>query len=65
MGNARVARIFGQKMGATAATCPRAKYISPRSQVTITAGLTLVEVIINTSWLVYWPPYTTHISPEK
>lgn len=61
----RVARIFGQKMGASAATCPRAKYISPRSQVTITAALTLIEVLINVSWLLYRPPHTTHISPEK
>lgn len=62
----RVARIFGtKKTGSTALTCPRAKYISPRSQLAITGALTLIEVFVNASWLIYQPPRTTHIFPDR
>lgn len=61
----RVARIFGKKTGTVALTCPRAKYISPQSQLAITGGLTLIEVIVNASWLIYEPPRTTHIFPDR
>ncbi len=61
----RVARIFGKKTGAAALTCPRAKYISPRSQLAITGALTLIEVVVNASWLIYEPPKTTHIFPDR
>lgn len=61
----RVARIFGKKTGAVALTCPRAKYISPRSQLAITGALTLIEVIVNASWLIYEKPRTTHIFPDR
>lgn len=61
----RVARIFGKKTGAAALTCPRAKYISPRSQLAITGALTLIEVVVNASWLIYEPPRTKHIFPDR
>lgn len=62
----RVARIFGtKKTGSTSLTCPRAKYISPRSQLAITGALTLIEVFVNASWLIYQPPRTTHIFPDR
>ena len=59
-----IARIFGQKLNAaTGASYPRAKYISPKSQLAITAALTLIELVVNASWLLYEPPGTTHIYP--
>ncbi|XP_046635504.1 metabotropic glutamate receptor 2-like isoform X2 [Daphnia pulicaria] len=62
----RVARIFGtKKTGSTSLTCPRAKYISPRSQLAITGALTLIEVFVNASWLIYQSPRTTHIFPDR
>lgn len=61
----RVARIFGKKTSATTLTGPRAKYISPKSQLAITGALTLIEVVVNTSWLIYEPPKTTHIFPDR
>ena len=57
----RVARIFGRTTGkASAAACPRAKYISPKSQLAITGALSLIEVIVNAGWLIHAPPTTTH-----
>jgi 7 transmembrane sweet-taste receptor of 3 GCPR len=60
----RVARIFGQRSGASVAACPRAKYISPASQLAITAALTSIAVIINSFWLMYKKPRTTHMTIE-
>nr|CAD7266045.1 unnamed protein product [Timema shepardi] len=43
--------------------CPR--YTSPQSQLVITALLTLVEVVINVTWLMYVPPRVIHVYPDR
>lgn len=61
----RIARIFGQKAGGASGACPRARYTSPASQLAITCLLTLVEIVINTSWLLYQPAKTSHVFPNR
>ena len=58
----RIARIFHHKSGMSA---PKTKYISPASQMIIVGLLTAVQVGINVIWIIYDPPGTTYIYPDR
>ncbi|CAG7824008.1 unnamed protein product, partial [Allacma fusca] len=58
----RIARIFHHKPGTSA---PKTKYISPTSQMIIVGMLTAVEVLINIVWILWDPPQTTYIYPDR
>ncbi|XP_063223733.1 metabotropic glutamate receptor 3-like [Bacillus rossius redtenbacheri] len=58
----RVARIFAQQR---ARAVYKLRYTSPRSQLVITGLLTLVEVVILASWLIFIPPRAGHIHPDR
>nr|CAD7588538.1 unnamed protein product [Timema genevievae] len=57
----RIARIFNN----TAHSPHKTRYTSPQSQLVITALLTLVEVVINVTWLMYVPPRVIHVYPDR
>ncbi|XP_043242498.1 metabotropic glutamate receptor 3-like [Amphibalanus amphitrite] len=44
---------------------PRTRYTSPRSQLVITALITLLEVLVNAAWLLYRPPLTLVVTPTR
>ncbi|KAJ6646906.1 Metabotropic glutamate receptor, partial [Pseudolycoriella hygida] len=57
----RISRIF--KHGKQSAKRP--SFISPRSQLVICTGLTLIQVIINGIWMVISPAYAKHYYPTR
>ncbi|XP_033223425.1 metabotropic glutamate receptor 8-like [Belonocnema kinseyi] len=56
----RIHRIFN-----TTHNPHKPRYTSPKSQLIITGLLTLVEVIINSTWLIKVPPTVTHVFPTR
>lgn len=55
----RIARIFRNR------SCQRPKFISPRSQLVITFLLIVIEILINLLWMVYDPPDTAKVYPNR
>ncbi|KAG8240867.1 hypothetical protein J6590_100285, partial [Homalodisca vitripennis] len=56
----RIARIFSNGGGIS-----RTRYISPKSQILITAILTSVQIVINIGWFWYDPPVVKHVFPAR